>query len=72
MEMNVKGRSEEGYNIIEMMVVFEDKGDRIKIEKEGRESFKVRGNFERGIKEGRGNMVMKERDEMRKNGGKEI
>lgn len=50
--LHVTGRRDDGYHLLDMLVVFADHGDRIHIEKAGSDSFTVSGPFASGIPAG--------------------
>ncbi|MRN67886.1 4-(cytidine 5'-diphospho)-2-C-methyl-D-erythritol kinase [Brucella sp. 10RB9213] len=70
--LHVTGRRDDGYHLLDMLVVFADHGDRIHIERANSDSFTVSGPFASGIPAGRGNLVLKARDALRQHGGPDL
>ena len=63
--LHVTGRRDDGYHLLDMLVVFADYGDRITIEEADEDSFSIGGRFAQGIPLDSGNLVVKARDALR-------
>jgi len=63
--LHVTGRRDDGYHLLDMLVVFADYGDRITIEEVDEDSFSIGGGFAQGIPLDSGNLVVKARDALR-------
>ncbi|MEL4374360.1 4-(cytidine 5'-diphospho)-2-C-methyl-D-erythritol kinase [Brucella cytisi] len=60
--LHVTGRRDDGYHLLDMLVVFARYGDLIRIEHSEKDSFTVSGPFAKGIPLDGGNLVLKARD----------
>lgn len=63
--LHVTGRRDDGYHLLDMLVVFARYGDIIRIEPAEVDSFKVGGPFATGIPLDGGNLVLKAREALR-------
>lgn len=63
--LHVTGRRDDGYHLLDMLVVFTDYGDHITIEESDEDRFSVAGRFARGIPLDGNNLVIKARDALR-------
>ncbi len=63
--LHVTGRRDDGYHLLDMLVVFADYGDRITVGEADEDSFSIGGRFAHGIPLDSGNLVIKARDALR-------
>ncbi len=63
--LHVTGRRDDGYHLLDMLVVFARYGDIIRIEHAEKDSFTVSGPFAKGIPLDGGNLVLKAREALR-------
>ncbi|WP_343313689.1 4-(cytidine 5'-diphospho)-2-C-methyl-D-erythritol kinase [Brucella sp. BE17] len=70
--LHVTGRRDDGYHLLDMMVVFAAHGDHITIKASENDSFTVSGAFARTIPLDTTNLVLKARDVLRANFGREL
>lgn len=65
--LHVTGRRDDGYHLLDMLVVFARYGDIIRIESAEEDSFTISGPFAKGIPLDGGNLVLKAREALRAN-----
>ncbi len=70
--LHVTGRRDDGYHLLDMLVVFADYGDLIRIKKADADSFAVGGPFADGIPLNGNNLVLRARDSLRQHGGHDL
>lgn len=63
--LHVTGRRDDGYHLLDMLVVFADYGDRITVHEAAEDNFSIGGRFANGIPLDSGNLVIKARDALR-------
>lgn len=70
--LHVTGRRDDGYHLLDMLVVFADYGDRISVEEASHDSFSIDGRFADGIPLDSGNLVIKARDALKQYAGRDL
>jgi 4-diphosphocytidyl-2-C-methyl-D-erythritol kinase len=65
LSLHVTGQREDGYHLLESLVVFADVGDTITVEIANQDSLTIDGPFAAGLDLGAGNLVAKARDQLR-------
>lgn len=70
--LHVTGRRDDGYHLLDMLVVFADHGDMIRVEAADKDRFSVRGPFASGIPVNGDNLVLKARDALRHHAGRDL
>ena len=70
--LHVTGRRDDGYHLLDMLVVFADYGDHITIKEASKDDFTIGGRFARGIPLDGGNLVIKARDALRSHSGRTL
>lgn len=70
--LHVTGRRDDGYHLLDMLVVFADYGDQIKVEIAGQDNFTIGGRFADGIPLDSGNLVIRARDALRSHTGRKL
>lgn len=65
LSLHVTGQREDGYHLLESLVVFADVGDFVTITPSARDELKIDGPFAAGLENGAGNLVAKARDRLR-------
>lgn len=70
--LHVTGRRDDGYHLLDMLVVFADYGDRISIEEAHHDSFSIDGRFAHGIPLDSGNLVIRARDALKQYAGRDL
>lgn len=63
--LHVTGRRDDGYHLLDMLVVFARFGDSVRVEFAEKDSFTVSGPFAKGIPLDGGNLVLKARETLR-------
>ncbi|MFD1197796.1 4-(cytidine 5'-diphospho)-2-C-methyl-D-erythritol kinase [Brucella gallinifaecis] len=63
--LHVTGRRDDGYHLLDMLVVFANYGDRISIQQAAEDNFSMSGRFANGIAPDGDNLVIKARDALR-------
>ncbi len=63
--LHITGRREDGYHLLDSLVVFADFGDRISVERSAADSFHITGPYGHSIPADRSNLVLKARDRLR-------
>lgn len=70
--LHVTGRRDDGYHLLDMLVVFADHGDTIRVEAAQTDRFSVSGPFASGIPANGDNLVLKARDALRHHAGRDL
>lgn len=70
--LHVTGRRDDGYHLLDMLVVFANYGDRISIEEAHHDSFSIDGRFVHGIPIDSGNLVIRARDALKQYAGRDL
>lgn len=63
--LHVTGRRDDGYHLLDMLVVFANYGDVIRVENTPQDHFTISGRFEKGVPLDSSNLVLKARDALR-------
>lgn len=70
--LHVTGRRDDGYHLLDMLVVFANFGDRITVRESDEDNFTIDGRFAEGIPLDSGNLVIKARDALRAHTGRKL
>jgi 4-diphosphocytidyl-2-C-methyl-D-erythritol kinase len=70
--LHVTGRRDDGYHLLDMLVVFADYGDRISVEQAHHDSFSIDGRFAHGIPLDSRNLVIRARDALKQYAGGDL
>ncbi len=70
--LHVTGRRDDGYHLLDMLVVFADYGDRVSVEVADHDSFTIDGRFAYGIPLDSGNLVLRARDALKQYTGRNL
>ncbi|MCL7997838.1 4-(cytidine 5'-diphospho)-2-C-methyl-D-erythritol kinase [Brucella sp. 21LCYQ03] len=70
--LHVTGRREDGYHLLDMLVVFANFGDSITVHEATEDNFTIDGRFAEGIPLDSGNLVIKARDALRSHTGRKL
>ncbi len=70
--LHVTGRRDDGYHLLDMLVVFTDHGDTIRVEAAQTDRFNVSGPFANTIPLDGTNLVLKARDALRHHAGRDL
>lgn len=70
--LHVTGRRDDGYHLLDMLVVFANYGDHITIKEAEKDNFTIGGRFALGIPLDNGNLVIKARDALRSHASRKL
>ncbi|MGU3400225.1 4-(cytidine 5'-diphospho)-2-C-methyl-D-erythritol kinase [Brucellaceae bacterium D45D] len=70
--LHVTGRRDDGYHLLDMLVVFAADGDRISVQASGHDRFAISGPFAKTIPLDGDNLVLKARDALRTHFGRDL
>ncbi|MEN5297181.1 4-(cytidine 5'-diphospho)-2-C-methyl-D-erythritol kinase [Brucella sp. TWI559] len=70
--LHVTGRRDDGYHLLDMLVVFADYGDVIEVTPTPQDQFTISGRFAKGVPLDGGNLVLKARDALREYAARDL